>query len=199
MLTLLLAAALTVPVAFPDGMVVAVPMRRVEPEDLFTAGDPRVIFNRDRSAAVVQRCVIAPKNSDWCDLWLVRPDRQPLGLKAQGGVVGLVWTPDGRYLVARSDSSLRLWNLRGAVRGVVPGEDLPTGQGVTGRRVQRVWFSGRLLCVTAEMWAVPPSDLYPSPTSPGPHTAPMSTRLQSTFAYRWPALTPAEGAACRHP
>ncbi|MVN86289.1 hypothetical protein GO986_05875 [Deinococcus sp. HMF7620] len=69
---LLLAAALFFSVTFPGGTAVQVPLRDPGPDDLFTDTRPTVAFNRTRTAAVVQRCVLGPVNADWCDLFLVK-------------------------------------------------------------------------------------------------------------------------------
>ncbi len=142
-LMLLLAAALFFSVTFPGGAAVQVPLSDPGPEDLFTEAQPTVSLNRSRSAAVVRRCVFGPVNADWCDLMLVRANGEVQTLWRPRGIPGQVWTVDGRYVVAWNDASLRLWNLRGQVRGVMPDLPLTSGQRMFGRDIRKVWFHSR--------------------------------------------------------
>ncbi|MVN86288.1 hypothetical protein GO986_05870 [Deinococcus sp. HMF7620] len=101
--------------------------------------------------------------------------------------------------MAWGDTSLRLWNLRGQVRGVVPDLHLKAGQRMFGRQIKQVWLQDQAICMRVTLTFGPAGALAPVPPDglPRPHKA--LTSVTTVLAYHWPTLAPKEEAACRRP
>ncbi|MBZ9749395.1 hypothetical protein K7W42_00825 [Deinococcus sp. HMF7604] len=115
------------------------------------------------------------------------------------GLPGTFWTPDGRYLAAWGDPSLRLWNLRGQVRGVVPDLRLKAGQRMFGRQINQVWLQDQAVCLRVTLTFGPAGALAPVLPDGPPWPAEVLTSVTTMLAYHWPTLAPKEEAACRRP
>lgn len=195
----LLVSALTWAVTLAGGQVVQVPLPEPAPPDLYTRADPVTHFNPTRIAAMVQACALGPVNADLCELILVTPQRGVLDLGRQPDLPGVFWTPDGRYVVAWGDTWVRLWNLRGAVRGVTPTLPVEVGERLFDRDISQVWVQGQALCLEVDFAVGDENALSPSLDGDAPTDvpAPVLRTVSRLLAYRWPALSPTEEAACR--
>jgi len=203
MLSLLLSAVLAWPVTFPGGPTITLSLPDDDPDDPYTYFRPETVFNPQHSYAAVRRCGTAGANLDRCMVFLVDPSRgsRPLPQGEMGGFPALKWTPDGRYLIAAGEHSLRLWNLRGAVRGITPGVAVDPPEQLLSRWVKGVEVRGHWLCVRTEVELDVP--LYATPGLPDAHvdSGPLHVRhVDVRQAYRWPTLqkgTPADDRRCQ--
>jgi hypothetical protein len=200
--TALLTAVLVWPVAFPGGPVVRLSLPDPGPADIYTASDPSTLFNPQRTAAVVGRCVSAAVNAKWCDLYLVQPrtGARPLPQGHLRGTPAVTWTPDGRFVVASGERWLRLWNLAGAVRGLsLADQTTATGQLIS-TELRRLTFRQRLLCLTLTSTVRTPVFAAPGPGQDGPaREGPAARGSITRQADHWPTLhraTPAEDRGC---
>ncbi|MDL2344656.1 hypothetical protein QOL99_10900 [Deinococcus sp. MIMF12] len=102
-------------------------------------------------AAAVRFCWEIGKY-DGCQVVLARPSQPTQRLK-NSDVRRLLWTRDGQYLIGAGVNTVRLWNLTGGVRTVLPAPapittSLPHTSQITGLTLQ-----GRDLCVqTQDQW-----------------------------------------------
>jgi len=205
MLVLLLSAVLAWPVTFPGGSTVTLSLRDDDPNDPYTYFRPETIFNPQHSYAAVSNCGTAGANLDSCRFFLVNPSfgSRPLPQGQMSGLPGLEWTPDGKYLIAVGDNSVRLWNLKGGVRGVIPEIPVTLPEQGLSRTIKSMDLRGQLLCLQTEFGVG--VQVYASSNSDNPELLSGSTtsdvhRVEVRQAYRWPVLqrgTPAEDRQCQ--
>lgn len=186
---MVLSAALLWPVTFPGGQTVNLSFSPLGPTDLYTHYDPNTYFNPQHSYAAVRRCWSAGVKAEGCEIFLVHPHlgARPLPQGKLRGLPRIKWTPDGQYLIAYGDDWLRLWNLKGAVRGLTPAVEHRSAEQILGRSIERVQFKRHLLCLTTIFDLGTPVYASPEPVSSSAPPSPSRT-IVAQQAYVWPML-----------
>lgn len=190
---LLLAVLLTWPVTFPGGHTINVPVPDYGPSDIVTRSQPQVFFNTQKTFAAVQTCWFAGVKYEGCDLFLVNRQGKVQKLPHGQGTPGLRWTPDGNYLIAQGDTWIRLWNVRGKIRGVTPDIELAADQTILNRDIETTELKGRFICAiasfsvgkTVDFSPIPMNDLRVNPYNLPP---PRITLVWTATKYHWPTL-----------
>lgn len=190
---LLLAALLTLPVAFPGGQTIQVPLPENDPASVERPLPPEILFNPQNLFAIVKLCWSAGAKYQNCDFVLVDAESgiRHLSQASVRGLPHLFWTPDGKYLIAQGDTWVRLWNLNGKVRGVTPNLEVSADQTLLNRYVEETKLEGRFICAitgfsvgkTADFQ--PLNDLRVNPYNLPP---PKITLLWTATKYNWPTL-----------
>jgi len=202
MLALLLSAVLAWPVTFPGGSTVTLSLRDDDPNDPYTYFRPETVFNPQHSYAAVSNCGTAGANLDSCRFFLVGPSfgSRPLPQGQMSGLPGLEWTLDGKYLIAVGDTSVRLWNLNGGVRGIIPEIPVPPPEQRLFHTIKSMDLRGQWLCLQMEFEVGVQVYASPNPEPPGGSANPDVHRVEVRQAYRWPALrrgTAADDRQCQ--
>lgn len=211
LLTTLL-SSLVVPttvVHFPSGQKVTVSgpgsdAERLKDGETGAWRNTSTVISPRKDVAAVQFCVDHAMESG-CVVYLARPTGGIQELE-NSNVATLFWTADGRYLIGADldRSTVRLWNLSGAVRSVMP----PPQPGIPSSlfEVTRIWLDRGSLCVASVFQTSPdqarPPGALPSPLSITAATTryalPLLSELTTTVAPPRAAHRVPE-AACRRP
>jgi len=134
-----------------------------------------VEFSPVSTSAVVLFRWSVPKYSDGA-AYLVKPNGAVLSLK-NSGVWKTLWTRDGKYILGFGDNTLRLWNLKGALRQLSFSE------------INDFSFSGKSICLDVNVRPYKNGE-YSNAEYIQFYSLPMLKKIRSV-----PAL---EGTYCEH-
>jgi len=137
------------------------------------------VISPRQDVAAVQFCGNHTMESG-CVVYLARPTGRIQELK-NSDVTPLLWTADGRYLIGVDRNTVRLWNLSGTFRSVMP----PPQPGMPSSlfEVTRIWLDRGGLCVASVFRTTPDQ-----PRSGDAPPLPLSTTAATT-RYALPFLT----------